>query len=229
MHIFTTFKFNFSTLLIGMFLAAVVGYLIGYFLRKLMSQYQIKEAEARKKKIIEEAKQEAQNRFKAAVVEGKEQALAEKLKVEKEVQKKWEELRGQERKIHQKEDDLRLSNERIRSLEKELADKMEEALKTRQLGLDEKERYTELAREEMTKLENIGSFTAEQAIEEIKTKVADLARLDAAKEVKKIEEHAKSNAEEEARKIITMAVQRLASDSVAESTISVVALPDDSV
>ena len=229
MHIFTTFKFNFSTLLIGMFLAAVVGYLIGYFLRKLMSQYQIKEAEARKKKIIEEAEQEAQNRFKAAIVEGKEQALTEKVKVEREVQKKWEELRGQERKIHQKEDDLRLSNERVRSLEKELADKMEEALKTRQLGLDEKERYNELAQQEMAKLENIGSFTAEQAIEEIKTKVADLARLDAAKEVKKIEEHAKSNAEEEARKIITMAVQRLASDSVAESTISVVALPDDSI
>ena len=45
MGIFTAVKFNFSTLLIGMFLAAVVGYLVGYFLRKVMSQYQIKEAE----------------------------------------------------------------------------------------------------------------------------------------------------------------------------------------
>ena len=229
MHIFTTLKFNFSTLLIGMLLAAVVGYLIGYFLRKLMSQYQVKEAEARKKKIIEEAEQEARNRFKAATVEGKEQALAEKVKVEKEVQKKWDELRGQERKMHQKEDDLRLSSERLRSLEKESADKMEEAIKIKQLGLDEKERYNELAQQEMIKLESIGSFTAEQAIEEIKMKVTDLARMDAAKEVKKIEEHAKNNAEEEARKIITMAVQRLASDSVAESTIAVVALPDDSI
>ena len=118
MHIFTAFKFNFSTLLIGMFLAAVVGYLVGYFLRKLISQYQIKEAEARKKKIIEEAEQEVRNRFKAATVEGKEQALAEKVKIEKEFQKKWDELRGKERKIYQKEDSLRLSNERLRSLEK---------------------------------------------------------------------------------------------------------------
>ena len=86
-----------------------------------------------------------------------------------------------------------------------------------------------LAQEEMKKLESISSFTAEQAIEEIKAKVVDLARLDAAKEVKKIEEDAQNNAEEEARKIITMAVQRLASDSVAESTISVVALSDDSI
>ena len=84
MGIFTAVKFNFSTLLIGMFLAAVVGYLVGYFLRKVMSQYQIKEAEARKKKILEETEQETQNRFKTAAMEAKEQALIEKIKVEKE-------------------------------------------------------------------------------------------------------------------------------------------------
>ncbi len=83
MHIFTAIKFNFSTLLLGMFLAAVVGYLIGFFLRKLISQHQLKEAETRKIKIIEEAEQEVQNRFKAAVVEGKEQALLEKEKSKK--------------------------------------------------------------------------------------------------------------------------------------------------
>ena len=83
MGIFTAVKFNFSTLLIGMFLAAVVGYLVGYFLRKVMSQYQIKEAESRKKKILEETEQETQSKFKAAAMEEKEQALAEKIKVEK--------------------------------------------------------------------------------------------------------------------------------------------------
>jgi len=229
MHIFTAVKFNLSTLLLGMFLAAVLGYLVGFFLRKLISQYQIKEAEAKKEKIIEEAQQEVQNRLKMAAVDAREQALAEKTKIEKEAQIKWEELRDQERKIHQKEDELRLSKGGLVELEKELAVKMKEAEKIRQLGLDQKERYDTLAKEEMKKLENISSFTAEQAIEEIKAKVVDLARLDAAKEVKKIEENAQNNAEEEARKIITMAVQRLASDSVAESTVSVVALSDDSI
>jgi len=210
MSIFTAIKFNFSTLLVGMFLAAVVGYLIGYFLRKLISQYQLKEAEARKIKIIEEAEQEVRNRFQAAVVEGKEQALVEKEKTEKEVQVKWEELRGQERRVHQKEDELRLSKVSLVDFEKELTLRMKEAEKTKQSSLDEKSRYEALAQEEMKKLESISSFTAEQAIEEIKAKVVDLARLDAAKEVKKIEEDAQNNAEEEARKIITMAVQRLA-------------------
>ena len=75
MHIFTAVKFNFSTLLIGMFLAALIGYFIGYFLRKLISQYQIKEVEAKKEKIIGDAEQEAQRKLKVAAFEAKEQAL----------------------------------------------------------------------------------------------------------------------------------------------------------
>ena len=141
MHIFTAIKFNFSTLLLGMFLAAVVGYLIGFFLRKLISQHQLKEAETRKIKIIEEAEQEVQNRFKAAVVEGKEQALLEKEKIEKEVQGKWKELRDQERRVHQKEDEIRLSKVNLVDLEKELAVGLKEAEKTKQSSLDEKSRY----------------------------------------------------------------------------------------
>ncbi|MBJ79349.1 MAG: ribonuclease Y [Nitrospinae bacterium] len=240
MHIFTAVKFNLSTLLIGMFLAVVIGYFIGYFLRKLISQYQIKEAEAKKIIIVEEAEHEAQNRLKAAAheaqnrlkaaaVEAREQALVTKTKIEKEVQGKWEEVREQERTTRKKEDELRLSFEKTRNLENELARKMEAAEKSRQSSQDEQARYDELVKQEMVKLENISSFTAEEAKEEIKRKVIDVARLDAAKEVKRIEEFAKNNADEEARKIITMAVQRLASDSVAESTISVVELPDDSI
>ncbi|MDP6711165.1 MAG: ribonuclease Y [Nitrospinaceae bacterium] len=228
MHIFAV-KFNFSTLLIGMFLAVVIGYFIGYFLRKVISQYQIKEAEAKKVKIVEEAEQEAQSRLKAAAVEAKEQALVTKVKIEKEVQDKWEEVREHERITHKMENDLRLSSEKARDLEKELARKMEVAEKARQSSQEEQARYDELIKQEMVKLESISSLTAEEAKEEIRKKVIDVARMDAAKEVKKIEEFAKNNAEDEARKIITMAVQRLASDSVAESTISVVELPDDSI
>jgi len=228
MHIFAV-KFNFSTLLIGMFLAVVIGYFIGYFLRKVISQYQIREAEAKKVKIVEEAEQEAQSRLKAVAVEAKEQALVTKVKIEKEVQDKWEEVREHERITHKMENDLRLSSEKARDLEKELARKMEVAEKARQSSQEEQARYDELIKQEMVKLESISSLTAEEAKEEIRKKVIDVARMDAAKEVKKIEEFAKNNAEDEARKIITMAVQRLASDSVAESTISVVELPDDSI
>ena len=58
MHIFTTIKFNFITLILGMGITLVIGYVIGYFLRKLFTEYQIKEAEARRIKILEEAEKE---------------------------------------------------------------------------------------------------------------------------------------------------------------------------
>ncbi len=83
MDIFTTFELSLFTLLIGMFLVAVVGYLIGFFLRKLISQYQVKEAEEKRRKIIEEADVEAKNLLKSAAVEVKEQSLAAKLQMEK--------------------------------------------------------------------------------------------------------------------------------------------------
>ncbi len=196
MHIFAV-KFDFSHLLIGMFLAVVIGYFIGYFLRKVISQYQIKEAEAKKIKIVEEAEQEAQSRLKAAAVEAKEQALVSKAKIEKEVQDKWEEVREHERITYKREDDLRRSSEKARDLEKELARKMEVAEKARQSSQEEQARYDELVKQEMVKLESISSFTADEAKEEIRKKVIDVARMDAAKEVKKIEEFAKNNAEDD--------------------------------
>ena len=69
MHIFTAIKVNFSTLLGGMLLALVIGYGIGYFLRKMFTEYQIKEAEARRQKIIVEAEKEVKSRMKSAEIE----------------------------------------------------------------------------------------------------------------------------------------------------------------
>ena len=83
--------------------------------------------------------------------------------------------------------------------------------------------------EEIKKLEVIGSYTAEKAREEVQNKIVDEAKLDAAREVKKIDEKVKSQADDEARKLITMAVQRLASDHVAETTVAVVELPSDDI
>ena len=93
----------------------------------------------------------------------------------------------------------------------------------------QKTEYKRLVEEELRNLEVIGSYTAEKAREEIKNKVINEAKMDAAREVKKIEEKVKSQADDKARKLITMAVQRLASDHVAETTVAVVELPSDDI
>ena len=92
-----------------------------------------------------------------------------------------------------------------------------------------KTQYDGMIAEELKNLEVIGSYTAEQAKEEIKNKILDEAKMDAAREVKKIEEKAKTQADDEARRLVTMAVQRVCSDHVAESTVSVVELPSDEI
>ena len=229
MDIFFNIKVNFITLLIGMFVALLAGYLIGYFLRKMFTLYQIKEAEELKKKIIRDAENEARNRLKTADIESKEKQIAAKTQWDKEIKNKRDEIREQELKVQKMEDGFRREVESVRNREKSIEKELktlagkEEALK------EDREKYSLLIKEEIEKLEIISSFTADQAKEEIKTKVLDEARMDAAREVKKIEEKAKAAAEEEARRLVTMAVQRVCSDHVAESTVSVVELPNDEI
>jgi len=229
MDIFFNIKVNFITLLIGMFVALLAGYFIGYFLRKMFTLYQIKEAEELKKKIIRDAENEARNRLKTADIESKEKQIAAKTQWDKEIKGKRDEIREQELKVQKMEDGFRREVESVRNREKSIEKELkalagkEEALKV------DRGKYSFLIKEEIEKLEIIGSFTADQAKEEIKSKVLDEAKMDAAREVKKIEEKAKFQAEDEARRLVTMAVQRVCSDHVAESTVSVVELPNDEI
>lgn len=229
MHLFTVVKFNLSTILLVAVLAMVVGYVLGYFLRKIFAEYQIKEAEELSRKIIKEAEREAENQLKAAAIETRERQIAAKAAAETEIRKKQDELQEQERRFRKKEDDLRSASEKTRDREKELERKSQEYTEKEEKIAAVKSKYEGMIAEELKQLELIGSFTAAQAKEEIQKLVMEDARLEVAKEVKKIEEKAKTNADDEARRIITMAIQRLASDHVAESTVSVVEIPDDSI
>ena len=92
MHIFTAIKVNFSTLIGGMLFALAIGYGIGYFLRKMFTEYQIKEAEARRQKIIAEAEKEVESRMKSAEIEAREKSLVVKGELEKEIKSKRDSL-----------------------------------------------------------------------------------------------------------------------------------------
>ena len=229
MHIFTAIKVNFITLVLGMIFALIFGYAIGYFLRKLFTEYQIKEAETRRKKIIEEAEKEVENRLKSAEIEAREKSLAVKGNFEKEIKTKRDSLRDQEKELEQKESEFRNEFEKFKSREKEIEAEFSKLIEEKEEVEKGKAEYQRLVEEEIKKLEIIGSYTAEKAREEVKNKILDEAKLDASREVKKIEEKIKLQADEEARKLITMAVQRLASDHVAETTVAVVELPSDDI
>ncbi|MEE9258646.1 MAG: Rnase Y domain-containing protein, partial [Nitrospinaceae bacterium] len=93
MHLFTVVKFNLSTLLLATFVALAIGYALGYLLRKLFTEYQIKEAEELSRKIVKEAEREGKNRLKAAEIEGKEKQIVAMARVDKEIKAKQEESR----------------------------------------------------------------------------------------------------------------------------------------
>ncbi len=229
MNIFFTIKFNFITLIIASALALGLGYLIGYYLRKIFSQYQIKEAEELSKKILREAELEAENNKKTFALELREERMSATTALEKEAKEKQGEIRKQENALRQKEDDLNKTRDRQRQAEADLKNQRGQ-LETKEVRVkEEKDKYEKLAQEETQKIEQIASYTVVQAKEEIKNKVLDEARMEAAREIRKIEERTKNQADDQARKIISMAVQRLASDHVAESTVSVVTLPSDDV
>ena len=229
MHIFTAIKVNFSTLVLGMAFALVIGYAVGYFLRKLFTEYQIKEAEARRQKIIDEAEKEVENRLKSAEIEAREKSLAVKSDFEKEIKVKRDSFRDEEKELEQKEREFRNEFGKFKTREQEIKTEFAK-LNEKKIEVEkQKVEYKRLIDEEIKKLEVIGSYTAEKAREEVQNKIVDEAKLDAAREVKKIEEKVKSQADDEARKLITMAVQRLASDHVAETTVAVVELPSDDI
>ena len=102
MHIFTTIKVNFITLILGMSFALVIGYAIGYFLRKMFTEYQIKEAEERKKKIIHEAEQEVASKLKTGEIEAREKSLVLKAELEKEMKGERDRLRSLEGELESK-------------------------------------------------------------------------------------------------------------------------------
>ena len=209
MDIFFNIKVNFITLIGGMFVALLAGYLIGYFLRKIFTQYQIKEAEELKEKIIRDADHEARNRLKTADIDVKEKQIAAKSQLDKDIKAKRDDLREQEIKVQKMEEGFRREAESVRGREKSIENKSKELASQEESLKGEQVKYGNLVKEEIEKLEIISSFTADQAKEEIKKKILDEAKMDAAREVKKIEEKAKTQADDEARRLVTMAVQRV--------------------
>jgi len=229
MHIFFTINVSLFTLVIAILVALVIGYVVGYYLRKIFAEFQIKESEELSKKILHEAEKEALTFKKSAEIEIKEARLQAKATTEKEIRAQQQELKKQETDLQKKEIDLRKIQEENRQSRRDLDKKKQELTQEKEEVRQSREKYENLMQEGLSRLEAISSYTAAQAKEEIKANVLDEARMDAAKEVRQIEEKAKSHAEDEARRIVSIAVQRVASDHVAESTISVVELPSDDI
>ena len=217
-----------QTLLIGGAIAGVVvAFFAGFALRARFGQSRLDSAERQAKGVLEQVGREAESLKRTAVLEGREDALRHKQQVEREAQQARTDQLSSERTFHEKEAAF---SRRVELIEKKDRDqkKLEQDLARRETTVEE--RATELQRlvaEQTVRLERTAGMTAEEARAELVSRIENEARGEAARRTQEIRETAQRNAERDARKILTLAIQRYAGDHASESSVSVVHLPSD--
>ena len=198
----------------------IIGIFIGKFLRKKFAEAEIGSAEIEAENIKLEAKKAAEATKKEVLVEAKEEALKTKNEVEKECRERKNEVQRLEKRLTQKEDAL---DKKSNSLEKK-----EELLSSRLEKIEAERKELESFKDkQIAELERISGLTSEQAKDYILDTVKEEVQHETAVMIKEMESEAKQEADKKAKEIIASAIQRCAADHVAETTVSVVNLPND--
>ena len=215
---------EFNTLCLILSIAAVVlcavFFAAGILYRKKVAEKQIGSAEEEAKRIINEAIKGGENKKREMLLEAKEEIHKSRSEYEREVKERRAEVSKQERRLQQKEEAL---DKKIN-----LHEKKEDELAKRIAAIDKKQEEVEsLKRSQMEVLEKISGLTQEEAKAYILKGVEENVRHETAMKIKEIEAQMKEEADQTAREIIATAIQRCAADHAAETTVSVVPLPND--
>ena len=215
---------EFNTLCLILSIAAVVlcavFFAAGILYRKKVAEKQIGSAEEEAKRIINEAIKGGENKKREMLLEAKEEIHKSRSEYEREVKERRAEVSKQERRLQQKEETL---DKKI-----DLHEKKEDELAKRIAAIDKKQEEVEsLKRSQMEVLEKISGLTQEEAKAYILKGVEENVRHETAMKIKEIEAQMKEEADQTAREIIATAIQRCAADHAAETTVSVVPLPND--
>ena len=215
---------EFNTLCLILSIAAVVlcavFFAAGILYRKKVAEKQIGSAEEEAKRIINEAIKGGENKKREMLLEAKEEIHKSRSEYEREVKERRAEVSKQERRLQQKEEAL---DKKI-----DLHEKKEDELAKRIAAIDKKQEEVEsLKRSQMEVLEKISGLTQEEAKAYILKGVEENVRHETAMKIKEIETQMKEEADQTAREIIATAIQRCAADHAAETTVSVVPLPND--
>jgi ribonuclease Y len=215
------------TMIISILLGLIVGAVVGYFVRKSFAEAKIAGAKGTAEQILEEAKRDAEATKKEALLEAKDDIHKLRTEAEQEIRERRNELQKQENRLLQKEENLDRKDESLDKRENML-EKKEDSLNERQQHIEEMEsKVDEMVRKQQTELERISSLTREEAKQIILEKVENELSHDIAVTVKESESRAKEESDKRAKEILSLAIQRCAADHVAETTVSVVNLPND--
>lgn len=197
-----------------------IGGLAGWLIRTNIAEKTIGSAETEAKRIVENAIAAGESKKREAIVAAKEEVMQLRNEQEKETRERRSELQRLERRLMQKEETL---DRKMESLERK-----EEIMHQKENEIEQqKEELSKALAKEHAELERLSGLTAEEAKQLLLSSVEEEVRRESAIMIKDIESKAKEEADKRAKNIISLAIQRCAADHVAETTVSVVALPSD--
>ncbi|MGH2660895.1 MAG: ribonuclease Y [Actinomycetota bacterium] len=200
--------------------AVVAGVLLGFLVRAAFAQTRAQSAESRAQKVVLEAEREAEKLVRDALGQVTEEIGAMRRDADEEIRSRREEVKRGEQRMSKKEEALESKLTDVEARATELDDRDAKLQKVRQ-------QLEQAAEQHRRQLEAVARMTAQEAREALVTQVVDEAKRQAMTTVREIEQRAREEGEGRARKIVTIAIQRVASEQTSESTVSVFSLPSE--
>ncbi|HLR01543.1 MAG TPA: ribonuclease Y [Virgibacillus sp.] len=208
-------------------LILIVGIVVGYLIRKSIAEAKISSAETLAKQIVDEAHRNAEAAKKEALLEAKDENHKLRQEAEEDLKDRRMEAQKQEDRLNQKEQSLDRKGETLDKREL-LLERKEESLTEKQQQIEEMESKVDaMLKEQQTELERISGYTTDQAKQVILDRIEQEVSHESALLIKEAENRAKEEADKKAKSVLSLALQRCAADHVAETTVSVVNLPND--
>jgi ribonuclease Y len=202
------------------FIALVVGLALGFVIRKYYTEGQDSRARMTAERIVADAEKQAETLKKEAILEAKDEVFRLKAEAETEAKERRKELTALETRLMQREESI---ERRAESL-----DKREHQLSSTAGQIEKRAKDLEDAiAEEKTRLETLAGMTSDEARQVLMQRIEDDVKHDAAQMIREVEARAREEADKKARNIVGIAIQRVAADHTAESTVSVVHIPSD--
>ncbi|RJQ56371.1 MAG: ribonuclease Y [Nitrospiraceae bacterium] len=205
----------------------VAGFVLSFLYFKISTSKKSKETEEDAKRLLQNAEKEAGNIKREAQLEASDTVLRIKAEAEKELKERRSELNLLDKRLRQREE---MFDRKIEQLDKKehFFNKKDRELSNREKGLQEKEQnYEALLKKQNEVLAQISSLSVEEARGELLKRVEEESRFEAAKIAKRIEDEVQETADRKSKEILSLAIQRYASEYVSDNTISTVSLPND--
>jgi ribonuclease Y len=207
-------------MLVAVFIVLCIATYVVFQIRKRMTETKIIKLEEEAVKRLEDAKKEAESKKKEAILEAKEEVHKIRTDFEKESRERRNEIQRLERRIIQREESLDKKSDMLEKREENLNKKLQDI---QVLEDSVQNLYTKQRGE----LERLSGLTSDEAKQVLLNEVSKEIKHETAMMIKEVEAKAKEESDKRAREIITCAIQRCAADHVSESTVHVVALPND--